>query len=81
MEMRNAHILIRKSKDKEPSGKPRQRWDDNIKTMLHRVGWFVHSNEPENSDLIKSAVFWDDDVSCYTLKMQAEGSSTTLVPT
>jgi hypothetical protein len=30
-------VLLGKSKGKTPLGRPRPRWDDNIKTDLHKV--------------------------------------------
>jgi hypothetical protein len=38
-EMRNAHnILVRKPLAKRPLGRPRRRWEDNIKTVLIEEG-------------------------------------------
>jgi hypothetical protein len=35
VEMRNAdNILIRKPEGKSPLGRPKSRWDDNIRTIL-----------------------------------------------
>jgi len=37
---RGAHrVLMRKPKGKGPLGKPRHRWEDNIKMHLQEVGW------------------------------------------
>jgi hypothetical protein len=32
-------VLVRKPEGKKPLGKPRRRWEDNIKTDLQEVGW------------------------------------------
>jgi hypothetical protein len=40
-EMRNAHrILVRKPEGKEPVGKPKRRWEDNIKLDLGEI-WYA----------------------------------------
>jgi hypothetical protein len=40
VEMRNVFsILVGKSKDKRLLGRPRRRWEDNIKMYLRRIGW------------------------------------------
>ena len=31
-------VLVEKSEGKRPLGRPRRRWEDNIKTDLHEVG-------------------------------------------
>ena len=41
-------ILMRKSEEKRPLGRPRRRWEDNIKMDLQEVGW-------EGIDLIELA--------------------------
>jgi hypothetical protein len=39
-EMRNAYkILIRKPEGKRPLGRPRCRWEDNIRMDLREIGW------------------------------------------
>jgi hypothetical protein len=39
-EMRNAYrILVGKHEGKRPLGRPRHRWEDNIKLDLREVGW------------------------------------------
>jgi hypothetical protein len=41
-EMRNAYnILVGKSEGKRPLGRPRSRWDSNIRTGLREEGWEV----------------------------------------
>jgi hypothetical protein len=41
-EIRNAHkILVRKPEGKRPRGRPRRRWEDNIRMDLREVGWEV----------------------------------------
>jgi hypothetical protein len=41
-ERRGAYrALVEKSEGRRPLGKPRRRWDDNIKTDLREVGWGV----------------------------------------
>ena len=32
-------VLVGKSEGKRPLGRPRRRWEDNIKMDLHEVGW------------------------------------------
>jgi len=32
-------VLVGKSEGKRPLGKPRRRWEDNIKMDLQEVGW------------------------------------------
>ena len=32
-------ILVRKLEGKKPHGRPRRRWEDNIKMALQKVGW------------------------------------------
>jgi hypothetical protein len=39
-EKRGAYrILVGRSEGRRPLGRPRRRWDDNIKTDLQEVGW------------------------------------------
>jgi hypothetical protein len=39
-EKRNAYwILVGKLKGKRPLGRPRRRWEDNIKMDLREIGW------------------------------------------
>jgi hypothetical protein len=39
-EMRNAYrILVGKPEGKRPLGRPRRRWEDNIKMDLREIGW------------------------------------------
>jgi hypothetical protein len=39
-EKRNAYrILVGKSEEKRPLGRPRRRWVDNIKRVLREIGW------------------------------------------
>jgi hypothetical protein len=39
-EMRNAYsILVRKPKGKRPLGRPRCKWEDNIRMDLREIGW------------------------------------------
>jgi hypothetical protein len=39
-EMRNMHkILVGKPEEKKPRGRPRSRWDDNIRMDLRQIGW------------------------------------------
>jgi hypothetical protein len=39
-EKRNAYrILMRKPEGKRPVGKPRRRWEDNVKMDLREIGW------------------------------------------
>jgi hypothetical protein len=39
-EKRNAYrILVGKPERKRPLGRPRRRWDDNIKLDLREIGW------------------------------------------
>jgi hypothetical protein len=39
-EKRNAYrILVRKPEGKRPLGRPRRRWEDNIKMGLREIGW------------------------------------------
>jgi hypothetical protein len=39
-EKRNAYrVLVGKSKGKRPLGRPRRRWEDNIKMDLEEIGW------------------------------------------
>jgi hypothetical protein len=38
--MRNAYkILVRKSEDRRPLGRPRSRFEDNIRMDLKEIGW------------------------------------------
>jgi len=40
VDSRGVHrILVGKRKGKRPLGRPRHRWDDNIKMDLQEVGW------------------------------------------
>jgi hypothetical protein len=40
MEEKCAHmVLVEKPERKRPLGRPRRRWDDNIKMDLQEVGW------------------------------------------
>jgi hypothetical protein len=36
---RNAWVLVRKLEGKMPLGRPRCRWEGNIKMYLRRIGW------------------------------------------
>jgi len=39
-EIRNAYnILVGKSEGKRPRGRPRSRWEDNIRMDLREIGW------------------------------------------
>jgi hypothetical protein len=39
-EKRNAYrILVGKPEGKKPLGKPKRRWEDNIKINLREIGW------------------------------------------
>jgi hypothetical protein len=39
-EMRNAHsIVVGKPEGKRPLGRPRRRWEDNIRMVLTEIGW------------------------------------------
>ena len=41
-ERRDVHVyrvLVGKLEGKRPLGKPRRRWEDNIKMDIHEVGW------------------------------------------
>jgi len=39
-EMREVHkVLVGKPEGKRPLGRPRRRWEDNIKMNLQEVGW------------------------------------------
>jgi hypothetical protein len=39
-EMRNTYkILVGKSEKKRPLGRPRPRWEDNIRVNLREIGW------------------------------------------
>jgi hypothetical protein len=39
-EKRNAHrVLVGKPERKRPLGRPRRRWEDNIKMDLKKIGW------------------------------------------
>jgi hypothetical protein len=39
-DMRNAYtILIRKLEGKRPLGRPRRRWEDNMRMDLKEIGW------------------------------------------
>jgi hypothetical protein len=41
-EMRNAYnILVGKPDGKKPLGRPRHRWEDNIRMDLSEIGWEV----------------------------------------
>lgn len=44
--IRNAHISVRKSEGKEQSGKPRQRWENNIKRNIKNI-WHDSMNWPQ----------------------------------
>jgi hypothetical protein len=35
-------VLVRKPEEKRPLGRPRHRWEDNIKMDLEEVGWGCH---------------------------------------
>jgi hypothetical protein len=38
--MRNAYnVLVGKSEEKRPLGRPRRRWEDNIRMDLRETGW------------------------------------------
>jgi hypothetical protein len=38
--MKNAYsITVGKPEDKRPLGRPRRRWEDNIRTGLRELGW------------------------------------------
>jgi hypothetical protein len=40
--MRKAYsILVRKAEGKRPLGRPRRRWEDNIRIYLSETGWEV----------------------------------------
>ena len=40
VETRGGHrVLVRRPEGKRPLGKPRRRWEDNIKIDLQQVGW------------------------------------------
>jgi hypothetical protein len=42
MEKRNAsRILVRKPEGKRPLGRPRHRWEDNIKIDLKKIAWGI----------------------------------------
>jgi hypothetical protein len=32
-------VLVRKPEEKSPLGRPRRRWEDNIRMNLQKVGW------------------------------------------
>jgi len=51
-ETRNAHsILVRKPEGKRPLGRPRRRWEGNIRMDLREVGWEVDwINLPQDRD-------------------------------
>ena len=34
-------VLVKKPEGRRPLGKPRHRWDDNIKIDLRKVGWGI----------------------------------------
>jgi hypothetical protein len=36
---RNARILVGKPEGKRPLGRPRRKWEDNIKMDLREIGW------------------------------------------
>jgi len=39
-EMRDVHrVLVAKPEGKRPLGRPRRRWEDNIKVNLQEIGW------------------------------------------
>jgi hypothetical protein len=39
-QMRNAYkILVGKPEEKRSLGRPRRRWEDNIKTNIGKIGW------------------------------------------
>jgi hypothetical protein len=41
-DMRNAYnIFVSKSEGKRPLGRPRRRWEDNIRMGLREIGWKV----------------------------------------
>jgi hypothetical protein len=41
-EMRNAHsIFVGKPEGQRPLGRPRHRWEDNIRMDLEEIGWEV----------------------------------------
>jgi hypothetical protein len=41
-ELRNAQdILVAKPEEKRPVGRPRRRWEDNIRMDLRKIGWEV----------------------------------------
>ena len=33
-------VSVETSKGKKPLGRPRRKWEDNIKTILQEVGWW-----------------------------------------
>jgi hypothetical protein len=38
--MRNAYkILVEKTEGKRPIGRPRRRWEDNIRMNVREIGW------------------------------------------
>jgi hypothetical protein len=40
MERRGVYsVLVRKPEGKRPLGRPRRRWEDNVKMDLQEVGW------------------------------------------
>jgi hypothetical protein len=47
-------ILVGRSEGKRPLGRPRRRWEDNIKMNVRQIGidganWIRHGNEPSGS--------------------------------
>jgi hypothetical protein len=38
-DMRTKNILVEKPEGKEPLGRPRRRWEDNIRMDLREIGW------------------------------------------
>jgi hypothetical protein len=52
-EMRNAYlILVRKPEGKRPLGRPRRRYEDNIRMDLREIGWegvdWIHLAQDRN---------------------------------
>jgi hypothetical protein len=46
-EKRNAHlILVGKPEGKRPLGRPRRRWEDDIRIDLREIGWGGIENPP-----------------------------------